>query len=332
MARTIKVSRIKNIGKVMRYFFIGISIGLCILFLILFYVSTEKDQAKDPTTGLSKNTPLWKTGNMDYLALSFIFATGPFGFYEYARLRRLNKIEDKFPDFLRDLAEYWKGGLSMTAAVETLAKGEYGALNKDVKLMANQISWGIAFNEVLRLFVDRAKTRLIERSITLIEEANKSGGKISDILVTAANDAREIKWLQLEREKNIITFVTIIYVSFFVYIAIIAILSAVFIPAIADATLEMKETQEKQAGGMGSGLASVGVQINLIDKPYLGFIFFCSGLIQGLGNGIVGGIMGEGTLAAGLRHAFIMCTLTWIIFAFMIFGNLNLNSSLANMI
>lgn len=316
-----KLLRVKTraVGNIPRIVSMVISIGLCVVFIILYALSVPQEEV-----GL-RTEYIYERGNMDFIALAVLSITGPFGFYELARLRRLDKIEEKFPDFLRDLAEYWKGGLSMTAAVDTLSKGEYGALNEDVRIMAIQISWGIAFGDVLRLFVERVHTRLIERSISLIEEANKAGGKISDILVTAANDAREIKWLQMERRKEIVTYVTIVYVSFFVYLAIIAILTAVFIPSIADATTALME--QRTEGGIAPSF-----QVKEIKKEELGFIFYCSGMVQALGNGIVGGIMGEGTLASGLRHAFIMALAVWLTFTLLIFDPLGMVSTLSGVI
>ena len=56
----------------------------------------------------------------------------------------LDQMEFKFSEFLLDLAEYWKVGLSMTTAITTIADGEYGALNKQIRKMSTQISWGVA--------------------------------------------------------------------------------------------------------------------------------------------------------------------------------------------
>ena len=56
------------------------------------------------------------------------------------------------------MAEYWKGGLSMTVAVQTLVKSEYGALNEEVKKMSDQLSWGIKFSDVIKQFSERVGT------------------------------------------------------------------------------------------------------------------------------------------------------------------------------
>jgi hypothetical protein len=192
----------------------------------------------------------------------------------------------------------------MSTAVGTLAKGEYGALTDEVKKMATQISWGVSFHQVLRMLTERIGSRLVNRSVSLIEEADKAGGTISDVLVTASNDAREIKWLQLERKRNTSSYMMIVYVSFFVYLGIVGVMAALFIPAITGSTKEI-------SGGGSIG----GVSVSSINVPLMVFLFFCSAVVQGIGNGIVGGLMSEGKIVSGLRHAFIMVLVGWLVFA-----------------
>ena len=133
---------------------------------------------------------------VNFFGLGFLLMVYPAAVYSDRQMKKIEAVEDKFPDFLRDLAEYWKGGLSMTLAVRTLANSEYGALNPEIKKMSDQLSWGIAFGDVLEMFAERVGTPLVLRAVSLVTEANKAGGKISDILVTAANDSREIQFLK----------------------------------------------------------------------------------------------------------------------------------------
>jgi len=252
---------------------------------------------------------------MDYLPLVIIIILLPFSLYEGLKVRRLEKIEDKFPDFIKDLAEYWKGGLSMTTAIDTISRGEYGALNKDVRVMATQISWGIAFEDVLRLFADRVRTPLVERTVMMVAEANKAGGKISDILLTAAADAREIRFLKDDRSRELGMYNLVIYVSFAVYLAVIIIISSIFLPAISESNVSSGEG-EGDSGGIGS------IEIKDIDPWQIDFIYWTATLIQAIGNGMMGGVMAEGNLPGGFKHAVIMTMMTWLAFKIIVFPGL----------
>lgn len=192
----------------------------------------------------------------------------------------------------------------MTNAVDTLAKGEYGALNAEVKKMAQQLSWGISFNEVMRQFSKRLKSGMVERSVSLVEEANKAGGEISDILLTVSNDARELKILAKEKEGVMKSYISIIVTAFLIYVLIIAAMVIIFVPAISESTEEIDLSQTSFGG----------VSIKQLDPALVSLIFFYSVMVQGLGGGLNGGIMGKGTISDGLKMAAFFLLLGWAIF------------------
>ena len=239
---------------------------------------------------------------VNFFGLGFLVMVYPAAIYSDRQMRKIDAVEEKFPDFLRDLAEYWKGGLSMTLAVRTLANSEYGALNPEIKKMSDQLSWGIAFGDVLEMFAERVGTPLVKRAVSLVTEANKAGGKISDILVTAANDSREIQFLKGERARAIGSYIAVIWVSFIVFIGVIIVLSNVFIPAIASSN----------SGGESETIGNM--QINAVDPLFFLVVFFYGVTAQAMGNGAMAGIMATGRLATGMKHAGMMMIICLILF------------------
>ncbi len=240
---------------------------------------------------------------IDYIVFSILGFMLPLALYGKHVAEAKDRIEQKFPDFLRDLAEFWKGGLSMTVAVETLAKGEYGYLNEQVNKMATQISWGVSFGEVLEMFTERVDSQIVKQAISMVDEANKAGGRISDILLAASYDAKEIKSLQMERTMNVGSYVAVIYTSFFVYLIIIIILVFTFVPAIAESSAE---TSASDSGG------SIGnMKITRLDPIWIATIFFWSCVIQAVGNGMAAGFMKTGEVWGALTQACFLLFVSW---------------------
>ncbi len=245
---------------------------------------------------------------INWFGYGFILIAFPGALYWDRQMKKIDAIEEKFPDFLRDLAEYWKGGLSMTLAVRTLANSEYGALNEEVNKMAQQLSWGVAFGDVIVLFANRVGTPLVKRAISLIGEANKAGGKISDILVTAANDSREIKFLEGERERAIASYIAVIWTSYMVFLGVIVVLAKVFIPAIA-------------SSNSGDDSAQIGnMVIRSIDPLFFLVVFYYGVSAQALGNGAMAGLMATGRLSSGMKHAGMMLIIATLSFNFVAFS------------
>ena len=242
---------------------------------------------------------------IDYVIFGLISLMLPYGLYGRRRDQIRSRVEAKFPDFLRDLAEYWKGGLSMTVAIQTLAKGEYGNLNEDVNKMASQISWGISFGEVLDMFTERVTSPIVTRAVRMVDEANRAGGRIADILLAASFDAREIKALETERRQEVGSYVTVIYASFFVYLGIILVLAQTFIPAIVDSAAATGST-----GSMSIG----NLTIREMNEVWISTIFLYSLVVQGIGNGLAAGFMANGRLWSAFNRASFLLLVGWFVF------------------
>ena len=236
---------------------------------------------------------------LDFAIFSILTSIGPYSFYGYARFKKIDKMEERFPEFLRDLSESRRAGMTMARAVEASADGYYGKLSSEIKKMAIQISWGCSFTEALKLFADRLKTPLIKRSTSLVIKSQEAGGRVSDIIEAAARDCREIKILQDERKMEMKLYLIIVYIAFFVFLAVIVILSSSFVPQL------ISSTESAQGIGMIKGGANIW--------EYQ-FIYICAAISQAIGNGLVGGVLGEGNISAGLRHGFILVLITYIIF------------------
>ena len=251
---------------------------------------------------------------LNFFGLTFFLFIFPASYYWEKVEEKKNEVEEKFPDFLRDLAEYWKGGLSMTVAVQTLATSEYGALNDEVKKMSDQLSWGIKFSDVIRQFADRVGTPLVQRAIALIAEADRAGGKISDILVTAANDSRELKFLEGERKRAIGSYIAVIWTSYFVFLGVIVVLAKVFIPAIAGSNSGGED------GGDSGGQTIGNMTIRNIDPLFFLTIFYYGVTMQAMGNGSMAGLMATGRFSTGFKHSGMMIIVALLIFNLVAFS------------
>lgn len=285
-----------------------------------FMKSPQKQLKKEPLFALFFSVPIAlvfmilagiKTGftaSFDHVVLfTILIAIIPPGFLHYSKRRTVRKIEEYFPNFLRDVAEMNRSGMTLPRSVNTVAKGEYGALSAEIINIDAQLSWGISFEEALDKFADRVDTPLISRSVALINQASKAGGNVPDVLEVAAKDAYSIKLMERERQSNIIVYVIISYMAFLVFLFVIGILSHTFIPVMAEAA--------KAASQAGPGAESMMVSF---DPELLRRIFFHAALIQGFASGLVAGQMGEGEFVAGLKHSVILSLIAWFSFMFLI--------------
>lgn len=273
----------------------SVSVGLASIFLILSGL----------VYGGFGFLGLHRVNWLDLLAVALLGGFGPYGFYVHRGFRRRQSLEERFPDFLRDLAASNRAGLTLTSAVTISAKGEYGALSPEIEKMADQLSWNVPFFEALSRFAERVHTSLIQRSVSLINEASRSGGNVTDVILAAARDAREIKNLENERRTTMTLYTAVIYITFLVFLVSVGVLYGTFIPQL------IKTTSAVAAGGL-SGFGGFGFNVLSIDD-YRTF-YYLAALVQAVGNGFVAGLIENGRLLSGMRHAFFMTLITLVVF------------------
>jgi flagellar protein FlaJ len=244
------------------------------------------------------DTPLlW----IDYVFFGLMAFSGPYGFYQSAQKKKVRDIEVRLPEFLRDVAEAGRFGMTLAQAIKVSSRGRYGKLTPEIRRMAAQIDWGVPASEAMRLFSERVDTPLVKRMTSIIIKANDAGGSVSDVLTMVAHDARESMLNQAERKLSMSTYTVVIYVAFAVFIATIFILNTTFLPKMAEAGQMVADGAEK-AGVDTSGLATIKVDT----IPTIQMLFIASVLIHAFGDGILAGVLADGQISSGLKHSFIM--------------------------
>lgn len=223
-------------------------------------------------------------------------------FHEYKKMRE-EKIQVQIPDFLKKLASTNDTGMTLRDSLKLMTRSDLG-IGKEVKKIWNDIEWGLAINEALKRFANRVRTHIVARSITLVTKANESSGDIGEVLSVAARDAAAEQELKNERKTAMFIYIIIIYISFFVFIGIIYVISTTFLQ-------EMVKAGEKVTS---SGSGAVPLSLNREKMAVYNRLFFHGAIIQGLTSGLIAGVMGEGSVLSGLKHSVIMMTVGYLLF------------------
>ncbi len=227
------------------------------------------------------------------------FLVGP-GVYDLLQTRRVKKIEERFPDFLRDVAESGRFGMTLTDAIIVASSGRYGALTDEIKRMAAKLRWGVPVKDVLLSFKERVNTPLIDRIIAIVIKSNEAGGNISDVLNMVAASAREVQISQKERSIEMFTYGFVLLTSFFVFLATIIILNKSFLPEMARAGMAVEESLKNAAiSGVPAGIAYEVI-------PTISFMFVMATIIHAVGDGIMIGLLADGRVKSGFIWAFAL--------------------------
>lgn len=245
----------------------------------------------------------------DLLVQAAIFLMGTFAIvYEYGK-RRLRRMEASVPELLERLASLNESGISVVSSFERVRRSDVGALDAEVERIWQDIKWGATAEGALSRFESRVKTASVTRVVTLLRKAMYASNEIGPVLRIAADQARSDLQLRRERKQEMFTYLIVVYISFLVFLIVIAALEYVLIPSLPDvgAITGDSEAVPGVLGGVESG-----------DRDAYQLVFFHTALIQSALSGLVGGVMGSGTIKDGMKHATIMLSVTYIVLTFLV--------------
>lgn len=233
---------------------------------------------------------------LNLASIALIFT--PFGYVKYQQYTERKKIEDKFPQFLRDIVQGTRAGMSLPQAIQNAESGNYGPLDKKIKKMSSQLEWGIPFEEVLENFSKEVGSPLISRSVDTIIQAYNSGGNVQDVLESVGENIRSIKQLNEERQSQLYGEMITGYIVYFIFIGILVALTTFLLPNLATASQSLGGSLNVLGTGGGAGLQE---NINLYESWFKRLVY-----IQALFSGLIIGKLSEGDFKAGIKHSAIL--------------------------
>ncbi|EMA39879.1 type II secretion system F family protein [Halobiforma nitratireducens] len=225
--------------------------------------------------------------------------------YELHR-RRVDAIEAAVPDLLDRLASVNEAGMSVVAGFDKVRDSELGPLGTELDRVWADVQWGSDLQTALRRFERRVRTRATSRVVTLLTEAMNASGNLSTVLRIAARQAATDRRLKRERKQAMMEYTIVVYVSFFVFLFIIAVLGAYLIPNLPTEGVD-------PAGGAGPDVDGLG-GFNEGDADIYSTLFYHATLVQGLLSGLIAGQLSTGDVRAGAKHAAAMIALTVLLF------------------
>jgi len=232
----------------------------------------------------------------EYIVLAVVIAIFPAAILDYVDYRWRRSIDEHLPDLFQAIVQAESTGMTLTQAVEEASKRRYGPLTAELKRMVALMSWGSSFEKALQSFGERVNTSLVMRSIPIVIEASRSGGRIEKVFQPLQKFVQSTLTAEKERQAQIRPYIAIVYVSFFVFLFTVIMLFRTFF-------LQMAELPTLQAA--------------LLSTTEARTLFFHMSVIQALFGGLVAGKMGEGTVSAGLKHSVILLMIGYLALKFL---------------
>lgn len=238
---------------------------------------------------------------LDFIFLTILFLIGPIGFFYYMEKKKKMDIQQRLPEFLIEIGDSLNTGMTIFNAIKVASKAHYGRLSSEIKKMKAQISWNISMKEVFNNFAERMKSAIIHRVVITINRGLVMGGNTTKIFKSASREVGQVNRLENQRQANMSIYTLVIFLCFFVFLAIIIILDKTIFTSFF-------ELQNEQSLRIGTFVLSV------FDPMVLKYSLYSFVFVQSIGTGLLGGFMMDGNLSSGVRFSCALGLISFFIF------------------
>ncbi|MEM2981071.1 MAG: type II secretion system F family protein [Thermoproteota archaeon] len=222
------------------------------------------------------------------LLLVLIIATIPTVVYKMYINIKERGMDVGFSNFLRDLVEIRKSGLSPEKCIINLSERNYGSLSKHIKTMATQISWGVSHSNIYKTFSKKVRSWLTKISMFLLLDAIEVGGGTPETLETLARFNEAIILMEKEKKAELRPLLMIPYIGTGVLVIVVIVLLTFF-----------------------RGMLVMARQS--LNFPRMAELLLPPIIIHVYMMGLVGGKIAYGEAASGFLHALALSVFTLIV-------------------
>ena len=223
----------------------------------------------------------------------------PYTIANEIRSFRVRRLENELPEFLKQLASLNESGLTIVAALRVLSTTNLGALTSEVINIRKDIEWGRLVTEALQRFEARVGSAVVSKVVSILIKALESTDNIKAALFTAATDAEMYLEFRKRMSNEMFVYTIIVYMTFAVFLFTIVVLSENFISIFARIETPQSFT---------------GASFTLPDVEMLTRLFYHTTLLNGFFSGLVAGVMGSGSVRAGIKHSLLMVVVSLVVF------------------
>jgi len=118
----------------------------------------------------------------------------------YYYYKHIEEIERYWPDALRLIADTMKSGSSFEFSIREASSADFGPLSSEFNEVIRRLEMGDTMSAALAHMSNRIDSKIIKRTITLIQECLRTGAQLSDVLDDIANDTKSMYRIKKERE------------------------------------------------------------------------------------------------------------------------------------
>ena len=147
------------------------------------------------------------------LALTLIILSIPVYISDHLTAGRSSSLMDGITQFLRDLVEVRKSGLSPEKSIEALSVREYRGFSSHLKDISTKINWGYPLRQVYQEFAVKVKNWIALVNLYLLIDTIEVGGGTEQSIESLAEFSESTKQLEAEKRAVLMPLLIVPYIG-----------------------------------------------------------------------------------------------------------------------
>ncbi len=218
------------------------------------------------------------------------------------RNKTIRKLEERIPSVFRELSVLNEAGLNIIEALKVLSASELGLISKEINIVRRRMEWGTTVHKAFSVLAYRIRSDLTAKIVPIITKALEVSPTFKDAFLTVARFADAEINFRKRVGAHMFTYVVITYLSIFIFLLVVYIFIKSFFSAF-------------NVNATSMGTIHLGLNLESVKEA-----FFEVSLMVGFFSGMIAGVIGEGRVEAGLKHAYVFLMATYIVFRVLLGG------------
>ena len=223
---------------------------------------------------------------------------------------KTKQVEEVLPDALQLMSSNIRAGLTTDKALLLAARPEFGPLAEEIKRVGRETIIGRSLESALMDMCNRVKSENLQRTVELIVNSLRSGGKLADLLDQTANDIRDQQLIQREISAGVLMYVIFIFIAIGI--------GAPMLFAVSSFLVEMLTTNiSRISSGLSPEVVSgmpISIQVSSISSGFIRMYSLLALSLTSILGGMTMAVIRTGKVRDGFRYIVILLPLSIVIY------------------
>ena len=223
---------------------------------------------------------------------------------------KTKQVEEVLPDALQLMSSNIRAGLTTDKALLLAARPEFGPLAEEIKRVGRETIIGRSLESALMDMCNRVKSENLQRTVELIVNSLRSGGKLADLLDQTANDIRDQQLIQREISAGVLMYVIFIFIAIGI--------GAPMLFAVSSFLVEMLTTNiSRISSGLPPEVVSgmpISIQVSSISSGFIRMYSLLALSLTSILGGMTMAVIRTGKVRDGFRYIVILLPLSIVIY------------------